>query len=81
MDAFLAMLELHGPIGAVLLAFVYIGRQHFRSDDERHRAGQKRLAHIESEQKKDLQQVYRKIDETSRQNIEILKILTQRKPD
>ena len=67
MDAILAALELHGPIAAVAIGLVYIGRQHIKEDASHHHQVEERLRILETDRvvKADLERVYDRVERLS----------------
>lgn len=86
-DAILDALKIHGPIGAVILAVAYIGRERFRLDNRRHRENVDRIADLENDRvtKHDLERVFDRIEQVAgqiqtNQNV-LLTALARRKLD
>lgn len=83
-DAILEALKIHGPIGAVFLAFGAMGHRHIASDDSRQKAILDRLSALETDRvtKHDLERVFDRIEGMSEQMAEnqntLLTALSQR---
>ena len=67
MDELLKALELHGPIAALVIAAVYVGRAHIKEDSSTHRAVEARLRALEADRvvKADLERVYDRVERLS----------------
>jgi hypothetical protein len=78
MEAWLSTLQLHGPIAAMAMGLVVLGKIHAKSDDERHRGVSKRVQRLEDIQRADIRRVHDSIERVAQQNTEILKLLAQR---
>lgn len=69
LDTILKALEIHGPIGAVLLLFGVVGREHIKRDEAARKSVTERLAALETDRvtKHDLERVFDRIESVSAQ--------------
>lgn len=69
MDTILKALEIHGPIGAVLLLFGIVGREHINRDEAARKALAEKVSALETDRvtKHDLERVFDRIESVSAQ--------------